>query len=152
MNHLVLAHAPALICSNSVLNIHEPPTGSITSTPFLDGMLSLGHAAIPKVLLGSPMACLYPFIYLGGERLKCGIKFSCLRKQHNGRVMRYMGSLIKGMGSGITAQGSGIMHIQPWDQGSQARFLRNEESGCTIFVGSSGTKICHTFGIKNQKF
>ena len=39
---------------------------------------------------------------------------------------------------------------QPQDQGSQAmQFF--EGSSCTIFVGS-GTKICHTFGIKDKKF
>jgi len=46
---------------------------------------------------------------------------------------------------------------QPWDQGSQtmgsgsAVFLRDQGSGCAIFVGS-GTKFGPTFGIKDQKF
>ena len=44
-----------------------------------------------------------------------------------------------------------------WDLGSQtmgsgsAVFYRDQESGCTTFVGS-GTKIGHAFGIKEQKF
>ena len=52
------------------------------------------------------------------------------------------------VGSGITA---------PGDYGFQAMgsgissFLRNQKSSCTIFVGS-GTKSCHAFGIKDQKF
>ena len=46
---------------------------------------------------------------------------------------------------------------QTWDQGSQtmgsgsAVFLRDQGSGCAIFVGS-GTKFGPTFGIKDQKF
>ena len=46
---------------------------------------------------------------------------------------------------------------QPWHQGSQAKgsgsavFGMIQGSSCTNFVGS-GTKICHTCGIKDQKF
>ena len=46
---------------------------------------------------------------------------------------------------------------QHWARGSQAMglgikiVLRDHGSPCTIFVGS-GTKICHAFGIKDQKF
>ena len=32
-----------------------------------------------------------------------------------------------------------------------AVFLRDQGSGCNIFVGL-GIKVCHTFGIKDQKF
>ena len=51
-----------------------------------------------------------------------------------------MGSGITASGSEITSQGIGIN-----------RFKRKQGSSCTIFVGS-GTKICHAFGIKDQKF
>ena len=45
--------------------------------------------------------------------------------------------------------GSGQERIHPLLIGIS--FLRDQSSGCTIFVGS-GTKICHAFGIKDQKF
>ena len=51
-----------------------------------------------------------------------------------------MVSGITAPGSGITSHGIGI-----------SSFLRDQRSGCTIFVGS-GTKICYVFGIKDQKF
>ena len=57
------------------------------------------------------------------------------------------GSGIKGVGSGITAPGSGITSHRI----GISSFFRDQGSGCTIFVGS-GTKICHAFGIKDQKF
>ena len=64
-----------------------------------------------------------------------------------------MGSGIKGVESERWDLGS-----QPRDQGSQAMglgssffFFRDRGPGCIIFVGS-GTKICHAFGTKDQKF
>ena len=56
------------------------------------------------------------------------------------------GSEIKGLGwAGITALGSGIS--SPGIGINSFFFLRDQESGCTIFVGS-GT----SFGIKDKKF
>ena len=46
----------------------------------------------------------------------------------------------------IWGHSSGISDQKSRDRDQQ--FL--EESGCTIFVGS-GSKICHAFGIKDQK-
>ena len=46
---------------------------------------------------------------------------------------------------------------EPRDQASQAMgsgsavFLRDQGSGCTIFVGSR-TKTCHAFGVKDQTY
>ena len=58
-----------------------------------------------------------------------------------------MGSGIRRVGSGIAALGSGIT-----DHGiGISSFLRDQGSGCTIFVGSR-TKIGLSFGIKDQKF
>ena len=49
--------------------------------------------------------------------------------------------------SGITAPGSEITsHVI-----EISSFLTDQETGYTIFVGS-GTKICHAFVIKDQKF
>ena len=51
------------------------------------------------------------------------------------------------MGSGITAAGSGIT-----SHGIRiSSFLRDQGSGCTIFV-VSGARICHAFEIKDQEF
>ena len=58
---------------------------------------------------------------------------------------RDSGSGIRDMGSGIRDQGSGT-----WDR-VRGSFLKNQGSGCTIFVGSE-TKVCHAFKIKDQKF
>ena len=51
-----------------------------------------------------------------------------------------MKSRITAPGSEIIRNGIGI-----------SSFLRDQRSGCTIFVGSV-TKICHAFGSKDQKF
>ena len=55
------------------------------------------------------------------------------------------------MGSELGSQpGSGITSHGPDGIGISS-FLRDKGSGCTDFVGS-GSKICHAFGIKDQKF
>ena len=64
-----------------------------------------------------------------------------------GSGIKGVGSEIRRVGSGITALGSGNR-----DHGiGISSFFRDQESSCTIFVGS-GTKIGHAFGIKDQKF
>ena len=68
--------------------------------------------------------------------------------------MRYVESGIKGVGpwirrveSGIAAPGSGITSHGI----GISSFMRDQGSGCTIFVGSR-TNIGRAFGIKDQKF
>jgi len=64
-----------------------------------------------------------------------------------GSGIKWVGSGIRRVGSGIAALGSGIT-----DRGiAISSFLRDQGSGCTIFVGSR-TKIGLSFGIKDQKF
>ena len=53
---------------------------------------------------------------------------------------------IRDQKGGIWDHSSGIRDHKPWDQDQQ--FFKG--SGCIIFAGT-GTKICHTFGIKDQK-
>ena len=64
-------------------------------------------------------------------------------------VTRYVESGIKGLGSGmkdeILDHSPGIKDNKPRES---AVFLRHQESGCTIFVGSE-RQICHAFGIKD---
>ena len=65
------------------------------------------------------------------------------RDQHffEGSGIRRVRSGITVPGSGITCHGIGI-----------SSFLRDQGSGCSIFV-ESATKLCHAqFGIKDQKF
>ena len=51
------------------------------------------------------------------------------------------------LGSHLRDQGP-----QAIGSGSAVCFFRNQGSGCNIFMGSAGTKICHAFGIKDQKY
>ena len=67
-----------------------------------------------------------------------------------------MGSGIKGVGSegseGLDLGSQPHLRMRNHDMGSGSSvFLKDQGPGCTVFVGS-GTKICHSFGIEDQKF
>ena len=77
-----------------------------------------------------------PSILLGQGRTEvCGIK-----DQRGGIRDQKGGIWDHRPGSRITSQGIGI-----------CRNFRDQGSGCTILV-ESGTKLCHAFRIKDQKF